>query len=109
MGADVLTYQSKDYLLVVDYYRKYLEVVEIEDKTSTTIVTKMQEIFARHGIPEELMSDNILFDSQEFRRFTQNYGIKQLTSSLGFAQSNGQSECFIQTIKRMMKKANDDI
>ena len=27
VGADVLTYQSKDYLLVVDYYSKYPEVV----------------------------------------------------------------------------------
>ena len=42
VGADVLTYQSKDYLLVVDYYSKYPEVVEIEDKTATTIVTKMR-------------------------------------------------------------------
>ena len=37
------------------------------------------------------------------------WGIKQSTSSPGFAQSNGQSERFIQTIKRMMKKADDDI
>ena len=34
-------------------------------------------------------------------------GIKQSTSSPGFAQSNGQTEHFIQTIKRMMKKADD--
>ena len=65
-------------LLVVDYYSKYMypEVVEIEDNTATTIVIKMKEIFARHGIPEELMSDNMPFDSQEFRRFTRNWGIK---------------------------------
>ena len=83
MGADVLTYQSKDYLLVVDYYSKYPEVVEIEDKTATTIVTKMKEVLTRHGIPEELMSDNMPFDSQEFRRFTRNWGFKQSTSSPG--------------------------
>ena len=63
MGADVLTYQSKDYLLVVDYYSKYLEVVEIEYKTATTIVTKMKEVFAHHGIPEELMSDELMIES----------------------------------------------
>ena len=49
------------------------------------------------------------FDSLEFRRFTRKWGIKQSTSSPGFAQSNGKSERFIQTLKRMMKKADDDI
>ena len=73
VGADVLKSQSKDYLLVVNYDSKYPEVVEIEDKTATTVVTKMKEVFTRHGIPEELMSDNMPFDSQEFRRFTRNW------------------------------------
>ena len=94
---------------MVDYWSKYPEVVEIKNKIATTIVTKMKEVFARHGIPEELMSDNMPFDSQEFRQFTRNWGVKQSTSNPGFAQSNGQSERFIQTIKGMMKKADDDI
>ena len=95
VGADVFTYQRKDYLLVVYYYSKYPEVVEIEDNTATRIVTNMKDVSAHHGIPEDLMSDNMPFDSQVFGRFTRKWGIKQSTSSPGFVQSNGQSECFI--------------
>lgn len=69
VGSDILTFQGKDFLLVVDYYSKYPEVVEIEQKTAATVILKLKEIFARHGIPEELMSDNMPFDSREFRQF----------------------------------------
>ena len=96
-------------MLVVDYLSKYPEVVEIEDKTSATVIMKMKEIFARHDIPQELMSDYMPFSSYDFKQFAKNWGIFQLTSSPGYAQSNSQSERFVQTIKRMMKKADGDI
>ena len=108
VGANIFTYAGKDFMLVVDYLSKYPEVVEIEDKTSATVIMKM-EIFARLGIPQELISDNIPFSSYDFKQFAKNWGIFQLTSSPGYAQSNGQSERFVQMIKRMMKKADGDV
>ena len=46
VGSDILTFQNVDYLLVVDYYSKYPEIIIIEDKSAGTIITKMKAIFA---------------------------------------------------------------
>ena len=109
VGADIFTLGGKDYLLVVDYLSKYPEVVELEDKTAATIIHKMKEVFGRQGRPEELMSDNMPFGSYEFKGFARSWGITQHTSSPGFAQSNGQTERFVQTVKTMTKKNDGDI
>ena len=68
-GSNILTFKNVDYLLVVDFYSKYPEIIKIEDKSAGTIIAKMKAIFPRHGIPEELMSDNMPYTSKEFHQF----------------------------------------
>ena len=87
VGSDILTFQNVDYLLVVDYYSIYPEIIKIEDKSAGTIIAKMKAIFARHGIPEELMSDNIPYASKEFHQFASEWNIKLTTSSPLYPQS----------------------
>ena len=106
--SDILTFQNVDYLLVVDYYSKYPEIIKIEDKSAGTMLAKMKAIFARHGIPEELMSDNMPYASKEFHQFASEWNIKLTTSSPLYPQSNGQSERFVQTVKQMLKKAKEE-
>lgn len=65
-------------------------------------------MFARHGVPEELVSDNMPFGSQAFRNFANEWGFKLTTSSPRYAQSNGQAERSVQTMKRLLAKADDD-
>ena len=67
----------------------------------------MKSIFARHGIPEELVSDNMPYNSREFKDFASSWGFKLTTSSPTYAQSNGLSERAVQTVKRTLKKADD--
>ena len=54
------------------------------------------------------MSDNMPFGSREFKDFAREWGIKTTTSSLSYAQSNGQAERFVQTLKGLFKKADED-
>jgi transposase InsO family protein len=57
-------------------------------------------IFARHGYPEEIVSDNgPQFISQEFRRFLRSKGIKHVRSSPYFPRSNGKIERFHRYLK----------
>lgn len=68
LGSDVFEHKGKPYLVVVDYYSKF-ETSLMRDKTAGTIVTHMKSIFARHRISEELISDNMPYNSKEFKQF----------------------------------------
>ena len=94
-GVDIFTFQRKYYLLVVDYYSKYPEIARQPDKTAPTVVLHLKEIFARHGIPQEMVSDiadNMPFSSQKMGEFAEELRVSQSTSSPHYAQSNGQAE-----------------
>ena len=58
VGADMLTINRKDYLLLMDYYSRYIELPHMPSTTTYAVIEKMKNIFARKGIPEELTSDN---------------------------------------------------
>ena len=107
VAADIMTLE-KDYLVVVDYYSKYPEIALLNGKTASKIITQMKSIFARHGIPEELICDNMPFNSTEFSDFASKWGIKVTTSSPTYPQSNGQAERAVQTVKRILKKSTLD-
>ena len=61
------------YLLIVYYYSKYPELVEVQGKTRETTlhVNVIKSVFARHGIPEKLVADNIPFNSAVFQWFAE--------------------------------------
>ena len=59
VGTDLFFSQSVDYLLVVDYFSRYVEVAALrENETALKIITALTAIFARNGIPEKVCSDN---------------------------------------------------
>ena len=107
LGTDLCEHEGKNYLVVVDYYSKFIETALLPNKTAGTVITHLKSIFARHGIPEELVSDNMPFNSKEFDEFAKEWGFKQTTSSPTYAQSNGMSEKAVQNVKRILKKADD--
>ena len=108
IAMDIMTYHGRDYLVIVDYYSKYPEVSLLPDKTASSIITYTKGICARHGIPEEILSDNMPFGSREFKDFAYEWGIKTTTSSPTYAQSNGQAERCMQILKGLLKKADED-
>ena len=67
-----------------------------------------KSICARHGIPGDIGSDNMPFGSRKFKDFAYEWGIKTTTSSPTYAQSNGQAERCVQTLKGLFKKADED-
>ncbi len=108
IGADIFTFGGIDYLLMVDYFSKYPEVCRLEAKTAESVVSHFKATFARHGIPEVLVADNMPFGSRELRAFAHEWGFCVTTSSPKHAASNGQSERFVGTVKQLMRKAFEE-
>ena len=108
IGADIFTLRRKDYLLVVDYYSKFPEVMTLSDKSATAVIQCLKTIFARHGIPDEMFSDNNPFNSQHMISFAREWNFNLTTSSPTYAQSNGMVERSIQTIKSLFSKAMEE-
>ena len=71
IGSDLFTLKNTNYLLVVDYYSRYVEVITLRGSTSSkSVIAALKTMFARHGIPDELRSDNgPQFHSDEFAQF----------------------------------------
>lgn len=59
----------------------------------------MKDVFARHGIPERLITDNMPFNSVKFRAFASKWEIEVVTSSLHYPKSNGLVERNVQIVK----------
>jgi len=79
VGVDLFSFKQKDYILVVDYYSKYPEISRLPDKTASTVIMHLKNIFARHGIPEKLSSDNMPFNSRKVHDFADEWRINLTT------------------------------
>ena len=110
VGIDLYELKGQTYLIVVDYYSKYPEIINLHNNLTTkNIINKLKSIFARHGIPKVVMSDSAKqFLSNEFIGFSKNWNFTSVTSSPHHQQSNGLVERNIQTIKRLIKKCSDN-
>ena len=72
---------------------------------SSEVVRVLKSIFARHGIQEQVRSDNSpQFDSAEFSYFAKEWGFKQSKSSPRFSQANGEVERGVRTVKNLLTK-----
>ena len=105
IGIDLCQVKQNIYMVVVDYYSRFIEIVELARTTSRAVISKLQVIFARHGIPEVVRTDNASqFDCSEFRDFGKNYNFELVTSSPHFAQSNGQAESAVRIAKHILQQ-----
>ena len=94
---------------MVDDYSNYFEFNVLNETTAAAIITSLKSQFARHGIPEEVRSDNgPQFASTSFEKFAREWEFKHITSSLYYAQSNGKVENSVKTAKKILKKAQAD-
>ena len=106
IATDLYHLNGRQYLVLVDYYSKFPEVILLNSTKAGPVIAAMKSIFARQGIPDSVMSDNSPpFDSTAFASFARNWEFEYTTSSPGFPQSNGEVEHCIQTVKSLLKKA----
>lgn len=101
-------HKGESYLLIVDAYSKWPEVYKMSNMSATHTISRLDEFFARYGLPELVVSDNgPQFTSVEMRTFFQENGIEHLTTAFYQPHSNGQVERFVDTFKRSMNKLKE--
>ena len=105
---DLFELFKEQYLLVVDYYSRYIELALVRSTTTASVINHTKSIFARHGIPQIIVSDNgPQFASKQFEEFAQKYEFTHITSSPAYPQANGEAEKAVQTAKSLLTKAED--
>ena len=69
VGADLFSLHSKDYIVLVDYYSDFVDL--LKNTSSSAVIKFLKAQFSGHGIPDVLVTDNGLqFVSGEFSEFT---------------------------------------
>ena len=97
------------YLVLVDAHSKWLEVKRVSSATTAVTTEVLRSIFATHGLPEMLVSDNVTaFTSSQFKHFTSQNGIRHVTSAPYHPATNGLAERAVQTFNECMKKTSKD-
>ncbi|KAB0796868.1 hypothetical protein PPYR_10929 [Photinus pyralis] len=107
IGIDIAEYAKRNYLIVVDYLSKWLEILPLNNKTITEIVSRLFPVFATHGMPKQIICDNVPFNSSQFRTFCNTHNIQLQFSSLYYAKSNGLAERGVGIAKLIIKKCNN--
>uniref|UniRef100_A0A2A4K615 RNA-directed DNA polymerase n=1 Tax=Heliothis virescens TaxID=7102 RepID=A0A2A4K615_HELVI len=110
VGIDLMYFDNLSYLIVTDYYSKFIEIALLnKNTTAKNVITHLKSIFARHGIPLSLVSDGgPPFQSLEFKNFLHEWDIEHITTSPYHAQSNGQAESSVKIVKNMLKKCKEN-
>ncbi|XP_054832355.1 uncharacterized protein K02A2.6-like [Eublepharis macularius] len=98
-------FQGQTFLIVVDSYSKWLEVVPVSTMTTAVVIRALRQLFATHGLADTVVSDNgTQFTSAEFRQFLANNGIRQVTSAPFHPSTNGQAERMVRTTKDSLRR-----
>ena len=106
VGAFPADRRGRKYLLTcVDSLTGYAQAVPISSKKNATVWHELAALFATHGIPHTLISDNGgEFVQQDFEKWLKNQGIQHNLTSAYHPQSNGKVERFNGTIQAILLK-----
>ena len=109
LSSDMFQFKGQQYLLLTDQYSRFPIIRRLTSTTSSAIISNLKSIFAEHGIPLQLVTDNDpQYSSAEFDGFMTTYGVEHITTSPMYPQSNGSAERMVQTVDSILKKCEED-
>ena len=77
--------------------------------TSAQTILVLCAMFARFGLPKQLVSDNgPQFTSDEFEQFLVRNGVSHIRSSPYHPSTNGAAERLVQTVKQALRSGYRD-
>ena len=77
----------------MDYYSRYYDIDIMRSTVASKVISSLVEIFARHGLPESLTSDNEpQFVAKEFTGYMEQQGSRHHRVTAKWPQANGEVE-----------------
>lgn len=104
LGMDIMEISKEIFLVVGDYFSKYLDIIPLNKKTASAVTQKLDVLFSCHGLPKEIIADNVPFGSYEFVQWAKKLDIKVTTTSPRYPRSNGFAEKMVQIAKKLVMK-----
>ena len=105
LATDLFHHNGTNYILLVDYYSRYVEVQKLSNTTSTGVISFLKAMFAQHRNSNDINGSR--FSSKEFQDFATTYRFHHITSSPHFPQSNGLAERTVRTVKKLLQGSKD--
>lgn len=108
LGMDLFEKEGEHFLVIVDYFSRYIVVRHLKETTSETMIREIESVWLLLGIPHCVITDNgPQYKGEAFRQLMQKWDIQHITSAPRNAQSNGEAERAVQTAKALMRKNVD--
>ena len=106
LGTDLFYWNKIDYLVIGDYFSKYLIVRRLPNSSSHMVIMELGLVFTELGRPFVLRSDNgPCYSPREFHNFLSFYQVDNITSSPHHPQSNRFAEALVGITKKLMEKS----
>ena len=108
VGSDIFSIFDRNYLLLVDYFSDFIEIDFLPDIRARTVIHKTKAHFARHGIPELMITDSgTQYTADEFANFAKQWNFRHHPSSPLNHSSNGKAENAVKIVKSLMRKCHE--
>ena len=108
ISQDIFYLQGKSYLVTVDHYSDFVEVDQVKDSSSESVILASKQQFARHGILQFVITDNgPAFALYEYAAFSKTYEFEHTANSPYYSQGNGRAEAAVKSAKLLFEKAED--
>ena len=106
ISIDLFEISNGEHLLVVVDYSYWIEAILLKKTDANHVVRSLEAIFATHGLPQTIRSDNGLpFASKEFEEFLEYLGIEHKKGVPYWPQSNGEVERCNETLLKIVRIA----
>lgn len=97
------------FFIMIDAHSKWIEAHLMKNITAHTTIDILRQVFAVHGLPDTLVSDNgPTLTSELFGEFMRQNGIHHIRTAPFHLASNGLVEKAVQTVKAGLKRLTGD-
>ena len=92
--ADQFKLHDKEYLVPVDFHSGFIEVRQLQEINSCSVIKFFKQQFSRYRIPDTLVMDTDWgqFTSHEFHQFSRDWEFLHVSSSQHQHRANGKVE-----------------